>query len=54
MAAETKEGPVPAPADAAEVSPIVALITGDKNERGIPSAVFIVRSSLAGGCFRAR
>lgn len=41
MAAETKESPVPAPADAPEVSPIVALITGDKNERGIPSAVFI-------------
>jgi hypothetical protein len=35
---------IPPSADAEPaVSPIVALITGEKNERGIPSAVFIVR-----------
>ncbi len=43
---------VAASADAGAPSPILALITGEKHERGYPSAIFIVRGRAGGG--RAR
>ncbi len=43
---------VPASADAV-LSPIAALIVGEKNERGYPSAIFIVRGVARGSGQRA-